>query len=367
MKYFFTTSVVLFSLVALAQPGDNPRIKPFLDKFNKSMEEIRKVEASGQENKTVACKIHADNAMTAIGHIKKRDPNYDVASLEAMVKPYIDAQSAAVEARNNSIKASGFHAGTSPYSCYSLFSANLTTEFRPTGGNLDEDIKNHIALLKTYEERVEVLLRDHKDGVETCLPHLRNSTDAARERIAKYKKVIETEEIQSVKSAYRELVGEQTYWNAARRIYPAFTDAATVYQQATDGLTAVGNMEQVMAKANERKKEKMKNTFMPKAVVTNAALEAEFKEAFANEGWGETIVKINLLSRDWTILRNSITGVITGRIQTAAIVAKQKTGNCILYDYTIQQAYTGSGYSSTSRRHAHGVLAAEFLCENVSK
>ena len=83
------------------------------------------------------------------------------------------------------------------------------------------------------------------------------------------------------------------------------------------------------------------------------------------EGWGETIVKIHLLSRDWSIVRNSLTGAIICRIQTAAIVAKKKDGSCILYDYTIRQAFTGSGYSGTSSRHAHGVLAAEFLCENA--
>ncbi len=40
---------------------------------------------------------------------------------------------------------------------------------------------------------------------------------------------------------------------------------------------------------------------MPKAVVVSAALEAEFKEAFVNEGWNETIIKINILSREWDI------------------------------------------------------------------
>ena len=104
---------------------------------------------------------------------------------------------------------------------------------------------------------------------------------------------------------------------------------------------------------------------MPAAVVKSEAVEAEFREAFAAEGWGETIVKIHILSRDWSVLRNNLTGVILGRIQTAAICAKKKSGECILYEFTIRQDHTGGGYSGTSRRHSHGVIEAEFLCENA--
>lgn len=364
MKSVLSLWLLLFSFYAAGQPAENPRVKPFLDKFQKSMEEIRKIEAANPPNKTVACKIHADNAMTAIGHIKKRDPNYDVASLEAQVKPYIEAQQKAVEAHNTRVAAGSFHSGSSPYSCSSLFSATTTTEFRQAG-NLEEDIRQHIQVLKEYEERVEVLLRDYRDGVEACLPHIRNTADGSIMLIAKYKKEAETYDEKGAKAAYRELVGEHTYWNAARRIYPDLPQAAEVYRLASEALAALGSMEQVVAKAASRRMERLKNTFMPAAVVKNAALEAEFREAFAAEGWGETIVKIHILSRDWSVLRNNLTGVILGRIQTAAICAKKKSGECILYEYTIRQDHTGGGYSGTSRRHSHGIIEAEFLCENA--
>lgn len=71
---------------------------------------------------------------------------------------------------------------------------------------------------------------------------------------------------------------------------------------------------------------------MPKAVVINAALEAEFKEAFINEGWNETIIKINITNREWDIIRHAVSGAIICRTQSATIVAKQN-GNCILYDF----------------------------------
>lgn len=164
---------------------------------------------------------------------------------------------------------------------------------------------------------------------------------------------------------YREMVGEQTYWNAAMQLYPDLKGAAEVYKMISDFLKSSGGLNGLLAKALVRKKERLKNLFMPKAVVTNAAIEAEFKEAFNNGGWGETIVKINLLSREWTVVRNSITGVIICRTQQAAIVAKQKAGNCALYTYIIKQQYTGSGYSNISSYYGHDVWELEFLCENV--
>ena len=109
------------------------------------------------------------------------------------------------------------------------------------------------------------------------------------------------------------------------------------------------------------------NTFMPKAAVVNAGLEAEFKEAFLAEGWNETIVKINILTREWEIVRNSLTGAIICRTQSAAIVAKPKSGLCVMYNFTIKQQYTGSGYSGVSSRYSHGIMADEFLCENAGK
>ena len=111
----------------------------------------------------------------------------------------------------------------------------------------------------------------------------------------------------------------------------------------TNFLATSGGLDGLLAKAKARKKERLKNTFMPKAVTTNPAIEAEFKEAFNNGGWGEAIIKINLLSKEWTIVKNSLTGAILCRTQQAAIVAKQKAGNCMLYTYTIKQQYAGGG------------------------
>ena len=390
MKSVFLLAAILICLASTAQPpAPNERAKTFYDKFLKIVEEIKAKEGEkvvadvkpnntegpvreGKnningtgDNKAIVLKQLADNAMVQIGHIKKRDPGYDTAPLEAMVKPYIDAHKAVVEANKTRISASGFHSGDE--GCSGLFKANTTTEFRPAG-NLDEDEKNHMVQLEDYNKKLQNILTNHMTGVEECKNFLIDRTGTAKTRAQEFQNKIKAADDQrNIRSVYRDVLGEQAYWGAAKQLYPDVPAFAEVYKLLSDITTMDGGLDGMLKKAAARKAERLKNTFMPKPLVVNAALEAEFKEAFMAEGWGETIVKINILSREWNIVRNSLTGAIICRTQTAAIVAKQKSGNCIMYDYTIKQQYTGSGYSGVSSRYAHGVLAAEFLCENANK
>lgn len=350
----------------LAQPSaPNEKAKTFYDKFLKIVEDIKKKDAENADNETVVLKMLADNAKQQIGHIQKRDPGYNIAPLMAMIQPYIDAQQAAVETHNNRIAAAVFH--TTDEGCSGLFKANTTTEFRQTG-KLDQDIITHIAQLDAYRQKLNNIVAQHMDGVEHCKPFISDRVvtgkEAAAKTLALMQKMYDSRE---VKAVYRELAGEEAFWGAALKLYPDVPGLADLHKTLLGLMAADGGLEGWLSKAAARKAERLKNTFMPKAVQVNTALEAEFREAFLAEGWNETIVKINLLSREWNIVRNSLTGVIICRTQTAAIVAKQKNGNCIMYDFTIRQSHTGSGYSGVSSRYAHGVLADEFLCENAAK
>lgn len=101
---------------------------------------------------------------------------------------------------------------------------------------------------------------------------------------------------------------------------------------------------------------------MPAAVRKDATMEQEFRTAFMNEGWNESILKINILSNEWTVVRNNVTGAITGRTQTAAIAARNQKGECILYTYTIMQEFDGSRYLP-AKRYSHD--ATYIACANV--
>jgi hypothetical protein len=50
-------------------------------------------------------------------------------------------------------------------------------------------------------------------------------------------------------------------------------------------------------------------------------------------------VKVVFTSDEWTIERNDVTGIITGRIAEASLVMKEKAGNCLLDSGVIRQDY----------------------------
>jgi hypothetical protein len=63
-----------------------------------------------------------------------------------------------------------------------------------------------------------------------------------------------------------------------------------------------------------------------------------------------TVVKVNLLDRDWQAFRNDVTGILEGRRMRAAIVAKMPSGKHLLYNnFLIHQDYLGTGYSDNSQ------------------
>lgn len=366
MKFKLLLLSTLCCCSLYSQPAaPNERAKVFYDKFLKIVEDIKKKDAENASNEVVVLKMLADNAKQQLGHIQKRDPEFNIAPLLAMIQPYIDAHQLAVKDNNDRIAALGFH--TTDEGCYGLFMANTTSEFR-SSGNLEEDLKVHVKQLEAYQKKLENILTNHMQGVEECKDFIRQRVETGRKAAEKSKVSMQTlSDHRAVKYLYREVAGEEAYWGAALKLYPDVPGLAALHTMLREILVADGGFEGWLNKAAARKAEKLKNTFMPKAVQVNAALESEFREAFLAEGWNETVIKINILSRDWNIVRNSLTGVIICRTQTAAIVAKQKAGNCVMYDYTIKQQYTGSGYSGVSSRYAHGVLADEFLCENAAK
>ena len=163
-------------------------------------------------------KIIADNAKKQIEHIKRRDPNYDVSKMEAMIQPYFAAQQSAIDKNNNRIIASIFH--NSDEGCYGLFKKNTTTEFRQAG-NLEEDTKKHIAQLESYNKLLENILKNQMAGIEACHDYLKDRTEAAKERFLDYKSKFEKNDSEiGTRSIYREVLGEEAYWNAAKKLYP---------------------------------------------------------------------------------------------------------------------------------------------------
>jgi hypothetical protein len=366
MKKYILVLTFFITAKIVAQPNANytGKAKTFVDNFWKLADDIKKTGTAASNGKTPAFKILMDRAKVQLKYVKTKDPAYDVTSMEQFLKPYEDGVAAVLQERNDAFDAKMRHSNKEGDGCAGIFMASKDVAM-PGTGNAEADIASHLKQIDEYNEKVKKVLVGSMAGAEVCEDYLKTMSVPAAKRIDDYIKEMEKEFVINVKIAYRELVGEETYWGAAHKVYPNMPEAAAVYKKAKDALAAAGSMEDVAAKAFKKRQDRLKNTFMPKAVVVSPALEAEFKEAFLNEGWNETIVKINITSREWNIVRHAVSGAIICRAQSAAIVAKQKNGNCILYDFTIKQQYTGSGYSSVSIRYTHDVYETEFFCENA--
>jgi len=64
----------------------------------------------------------------------------------------------------------------------------------------------------------------------------------------------------------------------------------------------------------------------------------------AGKGWNEKFTKAKLVSKDWNIKRNDITGVILARTVDASVYAVWPDGHCSYQVFGFTQTYDGAKY-----------------------
>lgn len=174
---------------------------------------------------------------------------------------------------------------------------------------------------------------------------------------------------ENAKVKYYELLYNQAYWDAAQKVYPNEADFTKAYSIATELLQGLGSIDEVEKIASKSKQQKIIDTKLPVAAVKDAALEKMFIDAF-NKYHGEEFkgvaTKAVLTSADWSIERNDITGVVTGRVRRAVIVYKGKDGKCYLTaNFFLCQDYVGNSFSSNAISRYPVMGSQEMLCSNV--
>jgi len=361
-------------------------VKPLEEELNQLKEQNTIALNKGQEEKIIASiketieemdKIPEEYKMTnypgrianiesGIKSLKKINPGYNTVEFEEAVKEYSAIVERKKKERDDRLDALSSSNDKNGDGLAGLFMGDRGVQWIGTG-NFESDLKEHIEYVKTFNEKVDRLIASNPDISTSLENYIRNAAEGEKGKLMRFMKGAVTDRKEAVVYNYREIVGLEAYWKAAKRVFTRVAEAAAMHKMISDSLTSLGSMDEVITRAAKKREERLKNTFVPKPLLSNAVIEAEFREAFANEGWGETLLKVSLQSRDWDIVRNNLTGAIICRTQSAYIAAKQKAGNCILYSFTIKQQFNGSSYSSVSSRYSHGVIENEFLCENVNK
>ncbi|MBG6129069.1 hypothetical protein IWQ47_000239 [Aquimarina sp. EL_43] len=94
--------------------------------------------------------------------------------------------------------------------------------------------------------------------------------------------------------------------------------------------------------------EAIKNRRLPAKGFSNLALEKQAtlaaKSWASQYHWEETIIKAYFTGNDWSIYRNTLTGVQLGRRISGVIIMKRKDGKCSFQYATFAQQYNGNGY-----------------------
>lgn len=159
------------------------------------------------------------------------------------------------------------------------------------------------------------------------------------------------------------------FWDAAQKVFPEESSYVSKYKEVNAGIAKLGTLEQLYAKAEVNRIEYIKNTKLPVAVVKDANLEKVIINGF-NKVYGSSRnvsgLKAVLTQNGWTILRNSLTGIVVGRQRTAKLAYKGSDGKCyLLPDYVfIHEDYVGNSFINTGAVF-NGLDGEEMLCENV--
>jgi hypothetical protein len=99
----------------------------------------------------------------------------------------------------------------------------------------------------------------------------------------------------------------------------------------------------------------MASRTLPKAGMSNAALEQQMIAAANNLGWNDKFSKAIITSSSWVVSKNELTGAILYRYVGAVCTIKGTDGKCYYQEFSFRQDYTGGGnYASTVKYNSYG-------------
>lgn len=312
----------------------------------------------------------------AIKATKEKDPAYNTSEMEAALKKIKDDLKAKklAEVRNTSgdkrRQPQEEKAVTDPGELMRKLFIDVNVSVGSTG-NLPEAP----AKIAAYKAKLEKLLSmDYTDALirngrfaKGSISGFTNSTERELNKIESSLK--EIRDRSGMEYLYYTIQFHQAFWDAAQKVFPEETSYINMYKKTAASFTGMGSLEQLYAKAEVNRIEHIKNTKLPAPVIKDANLEKVLTNGF-NKAYGAahnvSALKAVLTQSGWTILRNTLTGIVTGRERSAKLAYKGSDGKCyLLPDYVfIREDYVGGSFINTLAVF-NGLDGEEMLCENV--
>lgn len=185
-------------------------------------------------------------------------------------------------------------------------------------------------------------------------------------RIAELEKTVKESRNQtSIKQSYFILMKYEVYWSTLNKAMPEDKEIETNLNLIKVSINGLGNYDSMKDRAAKNEAEERKSIFMKDAVRKDAATESLFRKTFEAQNWNEEILKIHLRDEDWHIVVHPISGATLFRYQVAEIAAKQNSGDCMLYRFTIAQDYMDGKFLEKAYRSEHVNVYID--CGNITK
>jgi hypothetical protein len=340
--------------------GEKESTSPAKSYIKKFWEYVEKMEAAPTDLNILGTNTRA--AATAINNIKMKDKGYDITPLETELKKW---QQSYEVARNG---------GETQRGATNDVAALFKLLYQVKTNVAQQEIESKLQEIEIYKSKTAEMVALNVDPtdkfnaaiINNALPRIKADLQTIDKNVKLWEDNMNMIVDERPARAYYHMIQyEHAHWDALRK--GPFAEKAQLeagYAKVTDMVKRLGSLETVLAKGKAKGAELLKNTKMPPALLQNADTERLFRQAFEDAGWSGTIIKVNLLDRDWKAIRNEITGVVEARTQRAAIATKTKAGEFLLYNYfTIQQDFLGNGYSNQARIIYHETT--EILEENI--
>lgn len=154
----------------------------------------------------------------------------------------------------------------------------------------------------------------------------------------------------------------QVYLEMIKKVFPSITEGDEALQLAKDILQTYPDNKSMLATIKKNLNAAIADVAMPTAVTKNADWEGWFKTYFLKNYPGYTYVKQALLSADWYVKKNDISGLPEYRQMATAIGAKAPDGKCKIIKLDIYQDYIGGKYSNSRFKEFN---VQELMCENL--
>jgi hypothetical protein len=165
------------------------------------------------------------------------------------------------------------------------------------------------------------------------------------------------------KGSIQALKSELVFLKAVKKIFPETPGVDDGISRIEEGLKQYPDNKSLLALIKKNRDGEIADVYMPKAVTRNAEQEGWFKQYFTKNYPGYTIVSQALLTADWYVKKNDISGLPEYRQIGTAIGAKGPDGKCRIIKIDLYQDYMGGKFSSSRFKE---FTVQEMACENLN-